>query len=171
MSETITSPPRAPNYTFPGRETPGQDPCVCAVLAAPVGQGDQHSAHIADQRVRDEWVCWTFAGRVEHFHVDSAIGRWIVAQLELLDSRWAPTSKRTERRHRGERKGEIAALVARDGRTTTNSARQRVVSRKTTDSRKWLKVCDGCGEVFEAVRSDARFHDNACRVRAARRSS
>ena len=77
-------------------------------------------------------------------------------------------SDRTERRYRGERKGEINALLARDGRTSVNSAVKKVTSRKSPDWRRWLKVCDECAQPFEAKRADARYCSDTCRKRAAR---
>lgn len=159
-----------PNNAISARETAGQRVRVSALLAAPVEVSPANSADTSDQ---DFPVASTWA---EYDVMLAAFDRGEGPEPQGPRTREhhprdpdAGPSDRTERRRRGERKSEIQALLARDGRATVESATRRVRARKTSEADAWLKVCDNCGAVFESKRDDAKFCSDRCRKRVARR--
>lgn len=168
-----------PNYGVSPREVPDQRARESALLAADVGlPGDiiADSGDVGD-RVAASWAEYDrllelfdrgdipFEPEGPHAQRE-AEPEEAEHRSDVITTRGP--SERTERRHRGERKGEIQALLARDRRRTVDSARRTVLTRKTADWRLWLKVCDQCGQPFEAKRADARFCSDRCRKRSAR---
>lgn len=79
----------------------------------------------------------------------------------------AEPSRSTEYRRRKDRKDKVNAIL-RDGRTTPESALERVRAQRTDDDSRWRKKCIVCGREFTPKRSDAQTCSDGCRVAAHR---